>query len=647
MAAEYIGKAIVIETEEGKFNGEIHSVDVENKKLVLQKVSTSNGTKMRGLQIFFTNEILSLLVLEDIENGNDTHDEQKEDMKSTDNDETELTPNEPEINLLAKDPSDEGSRLIARQPLAPNKVLTGEENFITVPDECLLADPPPVTLIEEFGEEYDNALESIKKQRVVGVSAEGNNIGRTGTVYLVAVGCIKATYIFNVHQLGEDCISVGLKSFLENGNILKVIHDCRLLSDFLFHKYGINIVNVFDTQVADVIIYKQTRGELPRVLNRLEPCLYEYLPVNASKYTFESVIYQLRKKDPKVWTKRPLHPKLINAVAEKVLYLRELKLILTEIMLAEFLSGVDIYLAVFRDSNVDYSGQMAKINKVPKAFNWIKNAAEKRWKAFAERDRKEALASRYMPGDESKVPINPQEGVGWTEGNEFADMYSKMHGRILERDDLDSIPSMANGSQPIDTGIAPWRSTGSRALKNGNGTASSNDVIFKSETPITQATKTNKEQRSAKNALTERHQKITESPNSKAKHHTSEAEDPTAIGAGAMLRGTTDLSIDVAPAKYEYPQPAHLQSPASYASDGSQSNAVGKNIERKGPVDGLIATLHFLIDQEHRLLEATVCIAKAIHSRLYTRRSFQCLVQLVRNQLHQDGIHPKMTGMTT
>ena len=37
MAADYIGKAIVIETEEGKFNGEIHSVDVENKKLVLQK----------------------------------------------------------------------------------------------------------------------------------------------------------------------------------------------------------------------------------------------------------------------------------------------------------------------------------------------------------------------------------------------------------------------------------------------------------------------------------------------------------------------------------------------------------------------------------------------------------------------------------
>ena len=37
-------------------------------------------------------------------------------------------------------------------------MLTGEDNFITVPNECHLADPPPVMLIEEFGEEYDNAV---------------------------------------------------------------------------------------------------------------------------------------------------------------------------------------------------------------------------------------------------------------------------------------------------------------------------------------------------------------------------------------------------------------------------------------------------------------------------------------------------------
>ena len=181
------------------------------------------------------------------------------------------------------------------------------------------------------------------------------------------------------------------------------------------------------------------------------------------------------------------------------------------------------------------------------------------------------------------MPINPQEGVGWTEGNEFADMYSKMHGRILERDDLDSVPSMANGAQPIDTGIAPWRSTGSRSSKNGNGAASSNDIIFKSETPVTHSTKKNKKQRPDKDAaVTERHREITESPNSKAEHHTFDSENTTAISAGALPRNAAELSIDVSPSKYEYLQPARMQSPAS---DGSQNNAVGKIIERKLPVD--------------------------------------------------------------
>ena len=37
MAADYIGKEILIHTDEGKFYGTIHSVDVQNQKIVLQK----------------------------------------------------------------------------------------------------------------------------------------------------------------------------------------------------------------------------------------------------------------------------------------------------------------------------------------------------------------------------------------------------------------------------------------------------------------------------------------------------------------------------------------------------------------------------------------------------------------------------------
>ena len=66
-------------------------------------------------------------------------------------------------------------------------------------------------------------LENINSQRVVGLSAEGNKIGRSGTLCLLVVGCRQVTYIFDVYQLGEDCFSNGLKSFLEDCYILKVI----------------------------------------------------------------------------------------------------------------------------------------------------------------------------------------------------------------------------------------------------------------------------------------------------------------------------------------------------------------------------------------------------------------------------------------
>ena len=40
---------------------------------------------------------------------------------------------------------------------------------------------------------------------------------------------------------------------------------------------------------------------------------------------------------------------------QKALYLRELRIVQMENMLAEFVYGVDVYLEIFRDSNVDYS----------------------------------------------------------------------------------------------------------------------------------------------------------------------------------------------------------------------------------------------------------------------------------------------------
>ena len=64
----------------------------------------------------------------------------------------------------------------------------------------------------------------INEQRVVGISAEGDKIGRSGKLCLLVVGCRRVTYVFDVFKLGDECFSKGLRTLLEDCYILKVTH---------------------------------------------------------------------------------------------------------------------------------------------------------------------------------------------------------------------------------------------------------------------------------------------------------------------------------------------------------------------------------------------------------------------------------------
>ena len=70
MAADYIGKEIEIHTDKGKFYGIIHSVDVQNQKIVLQKGETYFTVKNRISTLFipvliyyYSKSILKLITL--------------------------------------------------------------------------------------------------------------------------------------------------------------------------------------------------------------------------------------------------------------------------------------------------------------------------------------------------------------------------------------------------------------------------------------------------------------------------------------------------------------------------------------------------------------------------------------------------------
>lgn len=78
---------------------------------------------------------------------------------------------------------------------------------------------------------------------------EGVRIGRNGLICWIAVAVGMHVFLFDMIYLGPTAISRGLGDIFVNPRIVKVTHDCRLISDAFVHKYDIRLENVFDTQV--------------------------------------------------------------------------------------------------------------------------------------------------------------------------------------------------------------------------------------------------------------------------------------------------------------------------------------------------------------------------------------------------------------
>ncbi|KAI0210951.1 hypothetical protein LSAT2_004258 [Lamellibrachia satsuma] len=76
----------------------------------------------------------------------------------------------------------------------------------------------------------------------------------------------------------------------------RVVHDCRKISDMLWYQYQVQMVNVFDTQVADLNVYQlRHRGDLPYYAKSLSVCLFEHLNLT----TEQVFIYKIHEESLK------------------------------------------------------------------------------------------------------------------------------------------------------------------------------------------------------------------------------------------------------------------------------------------------------------------------------------------------------------
>ncbi|KAM5340819.1 piRNA biogenesis protein EXD1 isoform 2-T3 [Glossophaga mutica] len=213
------------------------------------------------------------------------------------------------------------------------------------------------TVVDQFQQKFGAAMLHIKKQSVLGVAAEGANVCRHGKLCWLQVATNSRVYLFDIFLLGSRAFNNGLQMVLEDKRILKVIHDCRWLSDCLSHQYGILLNNVFDTQVADVLQFSvETGGFLPNCISTLQESLIRHLKIAPKYLSFLEERQKLIWENTEVWFTRPLSPSLLKILALEATYLLPLRLVLLDEMMSDLTTLVDGYLNTYREGSADWLG---------------------------------------------------------------------------------------------------------------------------------------------------------------------------------------------------------------------------------------------------------------------------------------------------
>ncbi|XP_063106336.1 piRNA biogenesis protein EXD1 isoform X3 [Cavia porcellus] len=274
----------------GVFEGVLQHVD-PNKIVVLKKVkNVETGQNIPGVKMFFGHEIVNVEPLDEVE--------QRSVREKTSS--VSLTTERASIDKM-KDEDLNVCEPASPTPEPPVTSLLNDLKYNPLEEEEVT-----YAVIDQFQQKFGAAMLHIKKQSVLSVAAEGANVCRHGKLCWLQVATNSRVYLFDIFLLGSRAFNNGLQMIFEDKRILKVIHDCRWLSDCLFHQYGIMLNNVFDTQ-----------------------------------------------ENPEVWFTRPLPPSLLKILALQATYLLPLRTVLLDEMMSDLTMLVGSYLNTCREGSAD------------------------------------------------------------------------------------------------------------------------------------------------------------------------------------------------------------------------------------------------------------------------------------------------------
>ena len=157
---------------------------------------------------------------------------------------------------------------------------------------------------------------------------------------------------------------------LECEKILKIVHNCRCLSDLMFHQYHLHLINIFDTQAASALAYKKQMGFWPKYVDGLSNCLIKRLKLDPNKDVYVSRVFEPMQDDQEtaVWASRPPADCVIDALIKNVAHLLDLRRVILNELQIDLVSAIEVYLRVYKNAET-VADRPCNSHCLPKEFH--------------------------------------------------------------------------------------------------------------------------------------------------------------------------------------------------------------------------------------------------------------------------------------
>jgi len=225
------------------------------------------------------------------------------------------------------------------------KLLWAREDVppaLSIPDRLYYVTGP--------GDLFEEAIIRLQQVDKLGVSLEGEVVGRHGTPSLLLLSTDIETFAFDLYNMGENAFRWGLNSVLTEPRVIKVVHDSRQLSDLLYHQFGgLLLENVFDTLAAHLVFSNWLLVDgAGRARPQQHNAVRDYLGISCEH------IYVPRlgaaadlRLDTAHWLTRPLSQAQLLDAARNCIYLLPLSEILLKAVELPLIRATDALLASY------------------------------------------------------------------------------------------------------------------------------------------------------------------------------------------------------------------------------------------------------------------------------------------------------------